>query len=83
MIIGETTVHQTRYPELGYTDTGIGSYVVNRYAPKDRWIKSPAGSWRFVDTSTGAHVGPYYVTKIELLQDLDRYAGVFGCEARP
>lgn len=31
-------------------------------------------SWRFVDTETGASVGPQYKTKEEMFSDLDRYA---------
>ncbi len=30
--------------------------------------------WRVVDMSTGAHVGPHYRTKTELMADLPRYA---------
>jgi hypothetical protein len=32
------------------------------------------GLWRCVDLETGAHVGPQYRTKAELLADLPRYA---------
>lgn len=38
------------------------------------------GLWRFVDVSTGSHVGPHYRTKAELLADLERFAAVFGCD---
>ena len=37
------------------------------------------GLWRFYDTETQKAVGPQYVTKAELLADLDRYAKDFGC----
>jgi hypothetical protein len=37
------------------------------------------GVWRFVDVSTGHSVGPHYPTRAALLEDLERYAGVFGC----
>lgn len=38
------------------------------------------GLWRFIDAATGAVVGPQYATQAELLADVERYAGVFGCE---
>ena len=33
-----------------------------------------AQDWRFVDTTTGAHVGERYKSKSEALADLDGYA---------
>ena len=30
--------------------------------------------WRFLDSTTGAAVGPTYASKAELLADLERYA---------
>ena len=35
--------------------------------------------WRMVDMDSGSVVGPHYVTQIELLSDLDRYAREYGC----
>jgi hypothetical protein len=35
--------------------------------------------WRFVTSEDGATVGPPYRSKAELLADLERYAGVYGC----
>lgn len=39
------------------------------------------GDWRILDLTSGdpAVVGPVYRTRAELLADLDRYAGFFGC----
>jgi hypothetical protein len=37
-------------------------------------------AWRILDRSTGAAVGPLYPTRESLLADLERFAGVFGCE---
>ena len=36
------------------------------------------GLWRFVDTETGATIGPFYRTKAELLGDLHRFAADYG-----
>ena len=38
------------------------------------------GLWRFVVCDNGCchAVGPYYRTRVELLADVDRYAGVYG-----
>ena len=38
-------------------------------------------NWRIVDIMDGGEssIGPYYVTKAELLADLERFAEVFGC----
>ena len=33
------------------------------------------GLWRIIDRSTGAAIGPYYASKRELLEDLNRFAG--------
>jgi len=35
--------------------------------------------WRFIDTTTGANVGPFYRSKAELIADMARYAASFGC----
>lgn len=35
--------------------------------------------WRIVTAEDGAAVGPQYRSKAELLADLERYAGVYGC----
>lgn len=37
--------------------------------------------WRYLDESTGANVGQVYMTRAELLADLDRMAQVF-CSRR-
>lgn len=39
-----------------------------------RYARVLPGLWRFVDAATGAHVGPHYPTRAELLADLARYA---------
>lgn len=39
-----------------------------------RYERVSRGLWRFVDAETGAHVGPHYPTRAELLADLARYA---------
>jgi hypothetical protein len=36
------------------------------------------GCWRFIDVSTNRYVGPSYPTEVQLLADLERFAGVFG-----
>ena len=43
------------------------------------------GLWRIVDLTDGEMqcIGPHYKTKAELLANLDRYAGQFGCKAAP
>jgi hypothetical protein len=38
------------------------------------------GLWRIIATDTDQAVGPFYVTKAELLADLARYAKDYGCE---
>jgi hypothetical protein len=35
--------------------------------------------WRIVTAEDEATVGPQYRTRAELLGDLERYAGVYGC----
>lgn len=42
--------------------------------PELGYTLSEPGLWRVVDLSTGAHVGPHYRSKAELLADLERYA---------
>jgi hypothetical protein len=37
------------------------------------------GCWKIIDSTTGQSVGPSYLTKDELLADLDRFAKVYGC----
>ena len=39
------------------------------------------GNWRIVDTDSGQSIGPYYVTKAELLADLYRYAKEYGVQS--
>lgn len=38
------------------------------------------GLWRIVTTEDNQAVGPFYVTKTELLADLSRYAKEYGCD---
>lgn len=56
--------YPTRYAELWYRN--------------DAETTKKKACWRFVDASTGASVGPQYPDRIELLADLDRFAGEFG-----
>lgn len=37
------------------------------------------GLWRIIDNETGCAVGPHYISKGELLADLNRYAAQYGC----
>jgi hypothetical protein len=37
-----------------------------------------AGNWRFLDNSTGHPIGASYSTKMELLEDIERYGEVSG-----
>ncbi len=61
------TPSKTRYPELGY-------------------VRDGASLWRIVDMTWRkddglfSRVGPHYVTRGELLADLNRYATFFGCD---
>lgn len=47
--------------------------------PELAYVRVDRVTWRFADASTGANIGPYYRTRVELLADLDRYAAFFGC----
>jgi hypothetical protein len=58
-----TGIRPTRFGTLGYRCDGRGLWRV--YDVENR--ESPAA------------VGPFYVTKAELLADLDRYAHEYGC----
>lgn len=57
---------------------GYGSKVYpTRYPELSFRRTGPGNVWRFVDTSTGSVVGPYYRSKAELLADLQRYGNEF------
>lgn len=49
-----------------------------RYPELD-YQRQGTGNWRIIDTDGNAVVGAQYASEKELLADLDRYAGVFGC----
>ena len=46
--------------------------------PEIGYTKVTDDLWRFVDTSTGAAVGPHFKTKAELLANLTEFASTFG-----
>lgn len=49
--------------------------------PELNYERQSPSLWRFIDATTGRHVGPQYRTERELLADMQRFATVFGCLA--
>jgi hypothetical protein len=49
--------------------------------PELGFRKDAPGLWRIVAADTEHSIGEHYVTKAELLADLERYARDYGCDA--
>ena len=68
---------KTRYPEIDIVR--VTGHVVGTHDRKGSRRKPwKCDVWRYVDTETGAHVGPQMKTKAEALANLGAYAKEFG-----
>ena len=50
--------------------------------PELNYTKDGPGLWRFVCAESGKRVGPQYESRKKLLQDLNRYAYMYGCSSK-
>jgi hypothetical protein len=85
-------IYTTRFQELGYmhlSGKSMEHHWIYAGTPQAKRVlrpisDQPKGEWRIVciDPDAGvtipSPIGPYYVSKAELLADLDRYAKFYG-----